>query len=215
MIGSILPASVAAVSTTRELPDELFASERAAIELAVEERRREFRTGRACARRALARIGVPRTAIAVGSRGEPLWPDGVVGSLTHCDGYCACAVARRRDVAAIGIDAEPHAPLSPRVLAGISTSGERDMLAARPAGLHLDRLLFSAKEAVFKAWSAYADRPLGYADCAVAFDTSSATFRALLEAPWPVVDGVARSELRGRWRVHDGIVVTAVVLAAA
>jgi 4'-phosphopantetheinyl transferase EntD len=138
-----------------------------------------------------------------------------VGSITHCDGYCACAVALRSDVAAIGIDAEPHEPLSERVLTGIATVGERRRLAAEDSTeLELGRILFSAKETVFKAWFPYADRPLGFKDCDVVLDTSSARFRAILTPPGVAVGGVELAELRGRWRVQDGLVVTAVVVEA-
>lgn len=61
----------------------------------------EFVTGRACARRALARLGVEPVPVPSGDRGEPFWPDGIVGSITHCDEYRACAAARRRMAAAI------------------------------------------------------------------------------------------------------------------
>ncbi|WP_319204824.1 DUF6545 domain-containing protein [Streptomyces sp. ME02-8801-2C] len=75
--------------------------------------------------------------------------------MTHCDGYRAAAVSRRLDVAALGIDAEPHAPLPPGLLRRIASPSERGHLTAlrhtRPA-LHWDRLFFSAKESVYKAW---------------------------------------------------------------
>lgn len=218
MIAAIVPAcvTVAVAGQTDVLVDELFDIERRTIATSVSGRQREFETGRACARAALGRLGFTRCAIGVGDRGQPLWPDGVVGSITHCDGYRACAVARRADVAAVGIDAEPHAPLSERVTAGIATAGERSWLEAAGApGLHLDRVLFSVKEAVFKTWFPYAHRLLGFDDCDVVLDASSKRFTARLTAPWPVVDGIERAQLDGRWRVQDGLVVAAVVVRAA
>lgn len=215
MIESILPAAVVSVWTTLDLPGDLFALERVVIDNAVDKRKREFETGRACARMALERLGLPRTAIAAGDRGQPLWPDGIVGSITHCDGYRACAAARRGDVATLGIDAEPHAALPARVLSGIATAGELRRLAASPAALHLDRILFSAKESVFKAWSPCTDRRLGFKDCDIVFDTGTASFRARLAGRRPILGGRVRSELQGRWCVAEGVVVTAVVIAAA
>lgn len=216
MIESILPAGVATVWTTLDLPGDLFAVEQVVIDNAVDKRRREFETGRACARMALERLGLPRTAIAAGDRGQPLWPDGIVGSITHCDGYRACAAARRGDVATLGIDAEPHAALPARVLCGIATNGElRRLAAASPAALHLDRILFSAKESVFKAWSPCTDRRLGFKDCDIVFDTGTASFCARLAGRGPILAGRERAELQGRWCVADGVVVTAVVVDAA
>jgi 4'-phosphopantetheinyl transferase EntD len=79
-------------------PDGVLFPEEAAISRAVEKRRRDFRTVRHCSRRALRELGVPPTAVAPGERRKPVWPPGVVGSLTHCTGYRAAAVAHIRVV---------------------------------------------------------------------------------------------------------------------
>lgn len=112
MIERLVPDTVVAVSTREDLRDvELFPEEERVVARAVEKRRREFTTGRACARLALERLGIGAVAIPNGERGEPLWPSGVVGSITHCRGYCGCAVAKAGDVVVVGIDAEVHEPL--------------------------------------------------------------------------------------------------------
>ena len=100
---------------------------------AVDRRRAEFTTVRTCARIALGRLGLPPAPLLTGSKREPLWPAGVVGSITHCDGYRAAAVARASEVAAIGIDAEPHDPLPDGILDRVTLPAERAHLA-RPAG---------------------------------------------------------------------------------
>ena len=211
MIERLLPDSVAAVSTREDLVDvDLFPEEEESVGRAVEKRRREFVTGRACARLALERLGIAPVAIADGERGEPLWPSGVVGSITHCRGYRACAVARAQDVAAIGIDAEVHEPLPDGVLEQVAFGRELAMVADRGTGICLDRLLFSAKEAVYKAWFPLTKRWLGFEDAELSID--GAAFRARLLVPGPLVDGVPLAELRGRWCVEDGIVAAAVVL---
>ena len=84
----------------------LWPEEAAAVQHAVEKRRREFAVGRMLARAALAAIGDPPSAIPTGNHREPVWPAGIVGSITHCAGYCAAAVARDAMVVALGIDAE-------------------------------------------------------------------------------------------------------------
>ncbi|HEY6480768.1 MAG TPA: 4'-phosphopantetheinyl transferase, partial [Streptosporangiaceae bacterium] len=112
MIEEILPPSVAAAEEFGDRPDAvLFPEEEAVIGRAIEKRRREFTTARACARAALARLGQPPVAILPGERGAPGWPPGIVGSITHCAGYRAAAVARVSQVLAIGLDAEPDLPL--------------------------------------------------------------------------------------------------------
>lgn len=90
-----------------------------------------------------------------GERGAPRWPEGLVGSMTHCDGYRAAALVRATDLASLGIDAEPHTPLPDGILPSVSLPAERVRLARLTAGqpaVHWDRLLFSAKESVYKTW---------------------------------------------------------------
>jgi len=103
VIEELVPATVTAVATRADLATELFAEELRALGSAVDARRREFETGRACARRALGGLGLPAAAIGSGMRGEPLWPAGVVGAITHCARYRACAVARAGEVLAVGV----------------------------------------------------------------------------------------------------------------
>jgi 4'-phosphopantetheinyl transferase EntD len=145
-----------------------------------ESRRREFALGRACARHALARLGVPGPVL----RGEdrtPIWPRGVVGSLTHCDGFCAVAVARQELARSLGIDAEPDDPLRERMRQRICTPEELAHLAvlpARPAGW--ERLVFSAKESFYKAYFPVARSFLGFQDVALELDPDAGRFEARL-----------------------------------
>jgi 4'-phosphopantetheinyl transferase EntD len=218
VIEEILPAGVVAVDTREDWLDiELFAEERAALGQAVEKRRREFVTARACARRALAQLGLPPTSIPTGERGEPRWPPGVVGSITHCAGYRACALARAGEIAAVGIDAEPHEPLPDGVLGEIARVEERGRLGAlmlaEPA-VRWDRLLFSAKEAVYKVWFPLAERWLGFEDATLRIDPDRRVFDAHLLVPGPVVGKRTLTALRGRWLVRDGLVLTAIALPA-
>jgi 4'-phosphopantetheinyl transferase EntD len=108
VIERLLPSEVAYVEAFGDLPDvKLFPEEETLIARAVGKRRREFTTARSCARSALAALGVAPMPILPGERGAPQWPPGFVGSITHCAGYRAAAVARSRDVLTIGVDAEP------------------------------------------------------------------------------------------------------------
>ena len=201
-----MPATVAAVATRADIATALFAPEARSLGSAVGARRREFETGRACARQALARLGLPASAIAGGAHGEPLWPAGVVGSITHCARYRACAVARAQDVRAVGIDAEPDAPLPDGVLATIASADERRALARLDGGVCWDRVLFSAKEAVYKAWFSLTGAGLGFEDADVRIDAADRTFGVHLRAGGPL------DEIGGRWIAREGIVATAVVV---
>jgi 4'-phosphopantetheinyl transferase EntD len=217
VIEAILPPAAVAVDTREELLDiELFPEERAALGQVVEKRRREFVTARACARQALARLGLPPAPIASGERGQPRWPAGIVGSITHCAGYRACALAHAHELAGIGIDAEPNEPLPRGILGEIARPEERPALAALAEAqpeVHWDRLLFCAKEAVYKVWFPIAERWLGFEDAVVAFDPSAGTFQARLLEAWPANAAALPATLDGRWLARDGLLLAAVALA--
>ncbi|POX38552.1 4'-phosphopantetheinyl transferase, partial [Streptomyces sp. Ru73] len=107
----LLPPHVACWETAGDAPDgSLHPEEAAGIRTARPLRRAEFVTGRHCAHRAMERLGAPAAPVPRGVRGAPGWPAGIVGSITHCAGYRAAAVARSGRVRAVGIDAEPDLP---------------------------------------------------------------------------------------------------------
>jgi 4'-phosphopantetheinyl transferase EntD len=216
VIEEILPASVAAVEAFGDLPDaELFPAEDADIGPAIHTRRREFATGRACARAALARLGEPPAAILRGDRGSPAWPPGIVGSITHCAGYRASAVARDREYVTIGVDAEPHDELPHGVLAAVASPGEQARVAALTATMpevRWDRMLFSAKESVYKAWFPLTGRWLGFEDACVDFCREDHTFSARLLVDGPLVNGEALTGFAGRWLIGGGLITTAIVI---
>jgi len=218
VIELILPAEAAAEEAFSDPPGvTLFPEEEAVIARAVDKRRREFTTARACARAALARLGFPPVPIVPGLRGAPQWPAGVVGSLTHCAGYRACAVARDQDLRTIGLDAEPHGKLPGGVLAAVASPGERERLTALAAaqpGTHWDRVLFSAKESVYKAWFPLARRWLGFEDVSVTIDPATGTFTARLLVEGPRLDAVILTGFTGRWLVAGGLIITAITVPA-
>lgn len=221
LIGELLPATAVSVDVFGDVLDaerhpeaRLFAEEEETIARAVDQRRREFTSVRFCARRALAELGFGRVPLVPGERGAPGWPPGVVGSMTHCDGYRAATVASEADVVSLGIDAEPALPLPDEVLEAVTIPVERGSLAAlalaRP-DIPWDRLLFCAKEAVYKAWFPLTRRWLDFEEAHVVFQQDG-RFRARLLVPGPTVDGRRLDGFTGRWLVRDGIAATAVTV---
>ncbi|MEU4563535.1 4'-phosphopantetheinyl transferase superfamily protein [Actinoplanes sp. NPDC023936] len=214
MIASLLPASVTVVEQFEDIPgEEPFPGEEDLIAGAVEVRRREFVTARRCARQALEQLGHAAAPLRSGPRREPLWPPGIVGSITHCTGFRAAAVARRIDLAGLGIDAEPHASLPAGVEASVAGPAERARLRELEAAVpqtHWGRVLFSAKESVYKAWYPLTGRRLGFEDADLHIDPRAGSFRARL-----LVDGSRAgggrplTEIRGRFAVGRGLIVTA------
>ncbi|CAM5388697.1 4'-phosphopantetheinyl transferase family protein [Streptomyces fumanus] len=225
MIEELLPDTVAAVAahghdTTGHAP--LYPEEEALIARAVAKRRREFTAVRSCARRAMEKLGVPPQPVLPGERGAPGWPPGLVGSMTHCDGYCAAALARAADLASIGIDAERDAPLPEGVLDAVALPAEAERLrklTADGARVHADRLLFSAKESVYKAWFPLTRRWLDFSEADIEFtvhpgDPGGGTFRAALLVPGPRVGDRTLTHFDGRWAARDGLLTTAITIPA-
>ncbi|MFE6037800.1 4'-phosphopantetheinyl transferase [Streptomyces sp. NPDC056452] len=217
MIELLLPPVVETAEAYEDPPlVRLFPEEQAVVADSVEARRREFATVRHCARQALARLGGHRPGPLVPGRGgAPRWPAGVVGSMTHTAGFRAAAVARSDDLIALGIDAEPHIPLGPDVRAAVTLPEEREKLAlldsAHP-GTAWDRILFSAKESVYKAWYPVVGRMLRFEDATVDIDPRTARFHARLLVPAPPGAESGFQELTGMWCADAGLVTTAVAL---
>lgn len=192
----------------------LFPAEARVVEQAADKRRHEFAGVRLCARGALDALQVGPVPLLPGKRGEPRWPLGVVGSMTHCVGYRAAAVARSGDgVAGVGIDAEPHAPLSAEALEMVASPQEQQHLEAlrrRRPEVCWGRVLFSVKEAVFKAWYPLARCELDFLEAEVALwvdhGDSGGGFRAAVAPPGPF------AVVSGRWRVARGLITSAVVV---
>jgi 4'-phosphopantetheinyl transferase EntD len=214
VIDEILPSAVVSVEAYEDLEDILFPEEQSIVARAVEKRRRAFTTGRACARLALVELGLAPVALPLGERGAPRWPDGVVGSITHCEGYRASAVAWASEILYVGIDAEPAGPLPEGVLGRVALDEEqswlREFTIAYPT-VAWDRLLFSAKEAVYKAWYPLTGKSLGFADAMIVFDPGG-TFDVQLLVPGPTIVDHRLAGFAGRWLAREGLVLTAIAV---
>lgn len=220
LLSGVLPATTSALAAAevyRDPPDLApLPEEEPLIAKSVAKRRNEFITVRYCARQALGELGIEPAPILKGEKGEPCWPDGVVGSLTHCEGYRGAVVGRQVEVRSVGIDAEPHGVLPDGVLDAISLPAERTELKQLPDGLHWDRILFCAKEATYKAWFPVTRRWLGFEDAHIIFDvddsgTSGGFVSRILIDP-AALSGPPLETLSGRWSVSDGLTLTAIVL---
>lgn len=186
----------------------LHPEERACIARAAPRRIAEFTAGRACARRALADLGIPDFALRMGADRAPLWPPGIVGSITHCPGYCAAVAIPASACSGIGIDAEQPGTLDADAEASFCTVDERAWLArhAPDARARAATALFSAKEAVVKALAGAA-RPLPDFR-AIAIRLERDHFTATLAATGPT----RSAPLQGRCAWHDGHILCSIAL---
>lgn len=220
MIESILPRGVVAAELFEDPPGLTpHPLEAPLVAKAVDKRKREFTSARHCARVAMGKLGVDPAPVMRGKSGAPQWPKGIVGSLTHCDGYRGAVLGHAMAVRSVGIDAEPHGPLPDGVLGAVSLEQERDWLAAASdSDVHWDRLLFCAKEATYKAWEPLTGRWLGFEDAHITFertgsgDNPTGTFHSELLVPGGTLAGPPLTSFDGRWMVSSGLIVTAIAV---
>jgi len=153
-------------------------------------------------------LGVAVGPIAVGPMREPLWPGGVVGSITHCGSFWAATVARRSHIRGLGVDAAVNRPLEPHVRELIVSSDEEAAWAERSsADAAWDVVLFSAKEAVFKAWWPARRQWLEFTDVAIALDDTTGNFAACIS----LAAGETQT-ISGHFTTCRGLVLTTAVM---
>ncbi|KAA0023297.1 4'-phosphopantetheinyl transferase family protein [Antrihabitans cavernicola] len=217
MIEQILPAGVASAELFDDPPGLApHPQEEALISRAVEKRRKEFITARHLGREAMGKLGVEPAPILRGERNVPLWPKGVVGSLTHCTGYRGAALAYALQVRSIGIDAEPHEPLPEGVLDSVSLPAERKWLKKAGTDIAWDKLLFCAKEATYKAWFPLTGRWLGFEDAHITFEAGAGgtegTFHSDLLISGETHSGPPLASFDGRWIVSGDLILTTIAV---
>lgn len=128
-------------------------------------RRRASGAARLAARQALISLGGPADAPLPRSEGRfPLWPAGFVGSLAHDDEKAVAVVARTEDIAVLGVDIEPAAPLPEDVAEIVLLPSERSACVQDSVA---SRAIFAAKEAVYKAINPLDGSALEYEDIEV------------------------------------------------
>jgi 4'-phosphopantetheinyl transferase EntD len=106
--------------------------------------------------------------------GAPFWPEGVVGSLAHDDEFAVAAVALRTDIARLGVDIEPAEPLPSDIVDRVLSVGEKRLTNNDRV---MSRLIFSSKEAVYKALNALDGSPLEYDDIEIRLAEATAILR--------------------------------------
>ncbi|MCX8044034.1 MAG: 4'-phosphopantetheinyl transferase superfamily protein [Desulfobacterota bacterium] len=209
-IQQLFPKTV--VCTSLKICDQtmyLFPQEEIGVRHAVEQRRFEFATGRVCARMALKELGFDQTILPQKLDGTPLWPEQIVGSITHNHVWCAAAVAPSRVTRGIGIDLETIERMSPCVARKIITDEEASLIknvSIRDKQTMLC-LIFSAKESVYKCLYSVYGKHIGFQDIVIMPLHTGATFNIKIKKECMEHDVL----LSGTYIIRDGIVATGIV----
>ena len=189
----LVPGLFAAETWDQGQPIAVHPGEDIHVARSAAKRRHDFALGRACARAALAEMGHGDAVIPKGDDGAPLWPEGIVGSITHTKGYAAAVVGESRNFAGLGIDAEQVAGVTRDLWPRLFTTVEQERLEAQPDPQLAATLFFSAKEAGYKAWSL--NGPLAFREIEIALDQEG------------FVAAGPGTSLRGTFAVNRGVVL--------
>jgi 4'-phosphopantetheinyl transferase EntD len=205
----ILPAGVFYESLNRfEDACPLLEEERVLVQNAVEKRVHEFTAGRHCARLALRKLGVLDFPILRGARNAPIWPKEIVGSITHCPGFASAVVCPSSVLLGVGIDTEIAEPLPVGISETIITSKEQQLSADLPRGVAWDRVIFSAKESLFKLWYPLTGSWLDFHDAHIFLDPGEMRFSVEILIPH---HGFF-SSAQGRVHIAEGLIFTSVFI---
>jgi len=215
----LFPAGVVAVaSAAAGDPGTLSRAEAAHLGRAVPKRAAEFAAGRHCAREALRQFGIDGWDLLVGADRVPLWPDGMVGSISHTDGFCGAVLAERQRFRSVGLDVETDRRVTADLYDQFLTAMERRRLAdiEVAAAESLATLIFSAKEAFYKAQYPITAEWLEFGDIEIDVESGEAPAGAMLVRPVrPLALAACRpGPWSGRFARFDGLVATGFATAA-
>ncbi|MEW8505978.1 MAG: 4'-phosphopantetheinyl transferase superfamily protein [Candidatus Thiodiazotropha sp.] len=175
-LSPLFPSQVVLVNATDEMwKTPLCSEEERLIEGSVKKRQREFRAGRNAAHTALKQLDAPPGPLLRNENRKPIWPSGFLGSISHCDDSCVAACVVEDDLVSLGIDVEPLKPLSPGIARYIDTDRERQFMERHPELPR--RLIFSAKESLYKCYHPLIERFFGFQSVDLEIDPSSGQFR--------------------------------------
>lgn len=210
-LADLFPARVRCVFSSR--PPEKFsllAAEADATRTMREKRLREFVHGRACARRVLEQLGFPDCPVPVSESRAPVWPDGIVGSISHCGDHAAAVAALKTDRKGLGIDLEVDEALDESLIPMVCRPAELDCLQTANAGSITPKLIFSAKESFFKCVWPILLRFIDFQEIEIRLDTESRSFTAIPRSKQ--LPHELAVKVRGRYTQAGGLIITAAYL---
>lgn len=120
---------------------------------AVTKRRAEYLAGRLCVKHCFA-LHQQRLQVPTGAHREPIWPEGMVGAITHARGLAGAVVAPGASYLGLGLDIEElvSEQLAKELSGQVLYADEVALCqASQHPYEHMFTRIFSAKESFFKA----------------------------------------------------------------
>ncbi len=151
---------------------EIYPEEQDCVPNVATKRYREFTAGRLCAREVLKKSGIDNFPLLVGNNREPLWPPGIVGSISHCRDNCIVVASRDKRIAGLGVDIENIAPLEEEITSLVCRQKEKQWITHVSEPGHPDwaKIIFSAKESVYKCLFPIKNIYLDFKEVQIEFD---------------------------------------------
>jgi 4'-phosphopantetheinyl transferase EntD len=212
------PGTLAAELREDGDPVLLYPEEAAHLGNAVAVRRQQFAAGRLCARCVLAQFGILNFPLKAAEDRQPLWPENLVGSITHTDGFGAAVAADKQSLAALGIDSEVAGRVTPKLWRSICTPGEIRWLQALPESQQAAAatLIFAAKEAFYKCQYPLVGEWLNFHDASIEVRQWGAADGAMTIYANKSIAFAQRTSmpLEGRYLFHEQFVTAGVAVVA-
>ena len=134
-------------------------------------RKENYRSGRICAGEVLSKLGtLGQPVLRDPQTREPLWPEGISGAITHSGKWAAAAAGKTSDVSGIGIDLEDlERQVDSRISRHVCIPEEQKWLQECGEDFLEQNLkiIFSAKESIFKAFFPYTRTYLHFHDARI------------------------------------------------
>jgi len=209
IISRLFPETILTMEANPQtIQGQIYLEEQALIENAIDKRKDEFTAGRVCAHKLLAQLGIKNAPVLAGENRMPIWPQGIVGSITHTKEYCAVALTNNSEFKSIGLDAEYIERVKENIWKVICTENELKNLQTIDQEQRQKNatLIFSAKECFFKCQFPLTKEWVDFQDVEIAINNEKETFSII-----PIKASLSISNPEGRFTFNEKYVFTGMI----
>lgn len=218
-LAALFPAGTVAAESYGASCADLSQDELSTVSHCSNNRISDFSAGRAAARLALKELGVEGFSLLSAKDRQPIWPQGITGSITHTDGYSAAVVIRQGSVRSVGVDSEAISAVHEGLWPRICTAAELEDLHGFACAGRGERaaLTFAAKEAFYKSQFPLTGEWIGFADVAIVLQETPGGGGVFVVTPQRplLLQRQHQQSLTGRFRRHGEFVTAGIALCCS